>query len=109
MDDDTFARTLGERLATWDACAICGVNSWTVAAEFAQLPVDPVHATSPTAATGGYTVLPVFCSNCGYTVLFHAGISGLLQTGPRQAIHKIGEQSDTTTAEGTAEGKGSSP
>jgi hypothetical protein len=108
MDDDTFARTLGDKIKPWEACAICGVNSWIVGAEFARLPVDPNHATSPFAATGGYSLLPVFCSNCGYAVLFHAGISGLMETGPRQAIDKIGEPTDTATR-GATEGEGPSP
>jgi predicted nucleic-acid-binding Zn-ribbon protein len=71
-----------ERLQEWitekwnhGACPVCGANSYQVGAEIGE--IRPIAGLSP--GKGAYPVVPVNCTNCGYTVLINAIVAGVLR------------------------------
>ncbi len=57
------------------ACPICGTDRWNVA-DTVDMPlrdVAPDLAWAIANVKQAYVYVPVGCTNCGYTILFHAG------------------------------------
>ncbi len=73
MDDENQRRIQAFIATKWKQgqCPVCGVNSWQVAVEMGEMPMSR-------SAGMAYPLFPIFCTNCGYTLLFNAGIAGLL-------------------------------
>jgi hypothetical protein len=64
------------------ACPVCESDSWQVGGDIGELPTSDMYATDLVAAGSVYPLYPIFCTTCGYTLLFNAHIAGLV--GPEQ-------------------------
>jgi predicted nucleic-acid-binding Zn-ribbon protein len=58
-------------------CPVCQTDSWIVGSEIGEMSMSEIYATDVMAASSVYPLFPIFCTNCGYTLLFNAQIAGL--------------------------------
>lgn len=65
-------------------CPLCSKDHWLVAEYLIAPPTASPGATLiPSGPT--YPMIPVFCTNCGYTSFFNAIISGVVDADPLKA------------------------
>lgn len=83
MDADTQRRLERFIETKWKhgACPVCGVDSWQVGNEIAAMAMSEMYASDIMAAMAAYPLFPIFCTNCGYALLFNAQIAGLVGPG----------------------------
>jgi hypothetical protein len=79
-------------------CPICHTNQWQVGVEIAEMPVHPATSTLSSASLT-YPLFPIFCNNCGYTLLFSAGIAGLLPPPIQLGVRDAAAQKATESSE----------
>jgi hypothetical protein len=80
---------LSAKGASFGACPWDGTRGWTVGVAVAALPAigEPHGAVTGPAYTGlRFALVPVFCDNCGYTVLFSLDHLGLDDLGTQQSV-----------------------
>lgn len=85
-DADRVLRYVKEKWTQSQHCPVCAESTWNVN-EVASLQVGM-------GVLGGkqYPLVPVFCTNCGYTVLFNAVIGGLVEPEPPpEPVEESGE------------------
>ena len=56
-------------------CPVCASNAWQIAGDLADLSVSEMHANDISSMGAVYPLLPVFCTVCGYTLLFNSNIA----------------------------------
>lgn len=59
-------------------CPVCQTDAWQVGGEIGEMGMSESYGTDITMASSAYPLYPIFCTNCGYTLLFSALIAGLV-------------------------------
>lgn len=92
MDAQTAGRLARFIETKWKhgECPVCAVNSWQVGTDIGEMSVSDIYASDIVAAGTIYPLFPIFCTNCGYTLLFNAQVAGLVgaNAGPEAEIER---------------------
>jgi predicted nucleic-acid-binding Zn-ribbon protein len=94
MDAETDRRVGAFLKNKWKhgSCPVCQTDGWETATDIAEMATSEIYATDPRASGATYPMFPIFCSNCGYTLLFNALIAGLVGPEADEAEAKAAEQ-----------------
>jgi predicted nucleic-acid-binding Zn-ribbon protein len=81
-DDYSMDAAELERYRAWAAqkwkhgpCPVCRTNNWIRNARIGHVP-NPQTVVDGSA----FFVLPIYCSNCGYTIFINAHVAGIIGT-----------------------------
>jgi hypothetical protein len=82
-----FLEYIGQFWTEPITCPVCKTTAWTVMSA-----IDPVVRYQPPGADGiqVFTLIPVACNTCKYTMFFSAVAAGLFEEGmPRSMVRNI--------------------
>jgi predicted nucleic-acid-binding Zn-ribbon protein len=84
IDIEKVADWLNEKWKGHKLCPICNNNNWGIG----ERPVEVREFHSGGLVVGGpvYPLITVTCGVCGYTLLFNAVVTGLVQAGQNDRI-----------------------
>lgn len=101
MDAETQAKfdQFAEKNWGHGPCPVCATNKWVQGGDIAEMSVSDMFGTDFTAASAVYPMLPIFCENCGYTLLFNTSIAfAQSHDAPSEA-----DETDDAVGQGQAE------